>query len=388
MEELSALYRKQRPLLYASVVLAMMCASCFCCYSNLHMFVSLNYPLQRHQDHSFAPPVSRDLSVEDTPLLRRADMDTTKNDHLIENGARQLQEQQEQQPSAALPDFPDLETAPAAGGIIFFVHVPKTGGTTIRDNFSNRTKFQNVNYKPVFTKKQFEGLTHTMDKKLDRPHRNDGDILFVEIHGRNTPTLTEVAPQLQAWKQKAHAQGIPFYTFTLLRDNVDLAVSFFNYFHVRGDDRFEQMEGTIDNMRQTLQRNPQCLYLFKGEQAFCRPKRFFNVTQIHCDKILATLEDVMDWVGDTKDMSKVTLPLLAYWVTGSAKYYADDARLESSNVAKTHSSEGSKYLARSELDPDTIELIRSKAQLDQSLFERSIRIQNLGGRVHSVVTQG
>ena len=264
-----------------------------------------------------------------------------------------------------------------------FLHVPKTGGTTIRDNFGNITKFPNVRYKIALLKRHYERFVKpAIDTRLRGPRHlggRGGTVLFAEIHGHNTPTLLQLAPQLRTWKEAAKKQGIPFFTFTLLRDTVDHAVSFFNYFHVFGDPRFPKMNGTIDNLRQNIQNNPQCTYLYKGEKALRRD--IINVTEDHCDQVLQTMEEVMDWVGDTKSMTQNTLPLLYHWVTGQP-VNNDTGVLkvfESTNVLQAYSPAGRRYLKRSELDPETVNIVRSHSMIDGNFRDRALKIQKIVG---------
>ena len=146
-------------------------------------------------------------------------------------------------------------------------------------------------------------------------------------------------------------------------------MSFFNFFHVRGDDRFESpLEASLENLQRTMQRNPQCLYLFKGEQAYIRPKRFYNVTPSDCAWIQTLLEELFDWVGDARHLSYETLPLLTYWATGSTQ---QASTLESSNVAVERNTTV-QFLSRRALDEATRLIIRQKMFLDQALYHGSL----------------
>lgn len=266
-----------------------------------------------------------------------------------------------------LLQLPDVSRPPARGGVIIFQHVVKTGGTTIRENFKNSTRFPNVQYWEVFANSVFKKLQTSMDQKLERGFVDQ--TVFVEIHGRNTPTLVELAPHLKVWRDKARAAKVPFFAFTLLRNPVELAVSIFNQFHVFGDKRFgDNMPGTVENLRNHLQNNPQCLYLFRGERAYMRPRMMYNVTQEDCQQIQTLLAQAMDWVGDTRNLSKDTLPLLTYLVTGQAGLATS---LGNSNVA-AHRQTRYQPLSQKSVDPETLEMIRARSTLDQALYENAI----------------
>ena len=52
------------------------------------------------------------------------------------------------------------------GGILFFIHIIKTGGTTIRDNFSNKTLFPQVDYLTIHSLKDFRKAKLKIESRL------------------------------------------------------------------------------------------------------------------------------------------------------------------------------------------------------------------------------
>ena len=260
-----------------------------------------------------------------------------------------------------------FEKSEHRNGIIIFIHVVKCGGTSIRDNFGNNTLFPTVNYCTVFSLKQFRRAQKSINEKLDGSKQDD-TVLFVEIHGHNTPTLLDLEPTLREWRQKAKANHIPFFAFTILREPLELEVSFFNFFHVYGDKRFQQMKASLDNFRETIQWNPQCLYLYKGERPYFRPDKFYNVTKADCEWVAKALEELMDWIGDTKRMSTDTLPLLTRLVSSDP---AKANLLKPANVAETRKQKNAPF-ANEQLDQFTIDLVKRMTMLDQRLYLQAV----------------
>ena len=160
-------------------------------YYNTHAVLSCQHQQQQHQFPSTLPP---------------QDVTSTDHDNNSEDDTKQHEEESAQPPPKAtidvsalsrhlspmqhyLQSLPEIQVdhknAPAAGGIILYHHVPKTGGTTIRDNFQNSTRFPNVRYKTAFTKKHWGVYLNAIDKRLEQtPNQRKKTVFFVEIHGQ------------------------------------------------------------------------------------------------------------------------------------------------------------------------------------------------------------
>jgi hypothetical protein len=256
------------------------------------------------------------------------------------------------------------------GGIIFFVHTIKTGGTTIRDNFSNKSLFPHVDYIAVYSLQEFRKKAKPKIAARLSGNAKTQSTLFLEIHGHNTPSLIELEPMLREWKAHAATTAVPFFVFTLLRDPLDFAVSYFNFFYVYGDPRFgPPMKATLPNLQKILPWNPQCLYLTRGERPFFRPDKYYNVTPSDCHDIARVMDTVLDWVGDTSQLSTETLPLLVMLITGTSASQELLATMRSSNVAATRK-QRNRPLFKSQLDALTINMIRMATQLDQQLYQQ------------------
>ena len=149
-----------------------------------------------------------------------------------------------------LPDFSN-------GGIIVFYHIYKTGGSTVgklfhemsrRDEAQHSTNNAHLKAKATYeyTMTSPSKLFFTMIRKQVDWERDclttlglaqkKKKLILLELHvehpAPNFPSLVELAPTLDRWRAEADRRGVEFFAFTLLREPVAHALSFFNFFHV------------------------------------------------------------------------------------------------------------------------------------------------------------
>jgi hypothetical protein len=195
------------------------------------------------------------------------------------------------------------------GGVVFFLHIPKTGGTTLRLNLE---RYERIRY--IFAKNYsvyWETAPLVEDAIVHGTANNT--VLFYEIHATTAPSFFRLRHRLRRWKDTAERNGVPTFFLTLLRDSTAYAFSHFNFFHIqRRNPTFEQCNATLDNFLRLTLYNPQCQFLFQGEASMRAQKPKNRVlTKQDCDAVQEHLMELMDWIGATEHLSNETLPLLS-----------------------------------------------------------------------------
>ena len=177
------------------------------------------------------------------------------------------------------PHYKIHKDSHASGGIVFFMHVPKTGGDAMQRNMMNHS---NVEYSFGIGNDRFNRLKRRMEQVVMTGTDNDS-IFWAEAHTAVPSFLSIVKSDLMRWRATAQQNGVTW------------AISSFEYNCV-AIKRCGRPPETEDSLLQISVANPQCSYLSKGWHELQR-KASWDPSPEDCNQVYDTLLDQMDWVG-------------------------------------------------------------------------------------------
>lgn len=243
-----------------------------------------------------------------------------------------------------------------SGGVVLFWHLTKTGGSTIRGNVASR--YQHVDYRPLLKQGDWNRILPQIERRLGAP--NITRILLVELHGQGSFSNGEPWPDiLQTWRTLANVHRTNFFVFSILREPLSHAISYYNFFHKH------QVNATENMLKEHVVANQQCATLshdYKKRWWFSSP----GVTDARiCAKLYKNLLQQFDWIGTTKRLENETLPLLHQLLTRWT-LDKDDAPQDfaSYNIAKSSSIHGDT------LSAPTLDYIHERTCLDRALWNQ------------------
>lgn len=144
--------------------------------------------------------------------------------------------------------------------------------------------------------------------------------IFYEYHGgRSSPyTDMQVREDVLTWRAMAQVRNIPFFAFTLVREPLSMAVSFFNFYYAhrkKNDERYFYVpDPTEQDFVELSLPSPQCLFCVHTEIAYYKGYRKagnpVDVGREGCAAVYEAFVNDFDWIGTTEAMSQETFPLI------------------------------------------------------------------------------
>jgi hypothetical protein len=257
------------------------------------------------------------------------------------------------------------------GGIIIFIHIAKTGGSSIREGFR---KIPNISVKRIMNEAQLKGKRDKIDWYVSA-HNNQSTldsrrekVLLLEIHGYHGEPMSifQIHKYIQYWRVQAAANKKQVFVFTLFREPAAFHLSYFTFFrhpncHELWCDR-PVLPQTETHLIQSMIPNHQCQFLARtfAKIATNNTTMTTPVTESECESVQTLLLLDVDWIGTTDSLSKTTLPLLTYIVAGNASIANDFVIVNRQNVKKK--------LQLHDISNRTIHTIRQKSNIDEQLY--------------------
>jgi hypothetical protein len=262
------------------------------------------------------------------------------------------------------------------GGLIVFLHIAKTGGSTIRQGLK---PFPNVDVKRVFDEEQLNLMKDKIDWYLSSNNNKTTNmsgmekVLLLELHGnRGEPiTIFQLHSYIQSWKARATAYNKKIFIFTLFREPASFHVSYFTFFkhplcRKLWCDR-PVLPQTERNLMRSMIPNHQCQYLARKFNK--KENRMVPVTRQECESVYTLLKADVDWIGTMETMHVTTLPLLAFIVSGNNKLAHNFTVVNQQNkLAK---------LQLNDISSVAQEQIRNASMIDRYLYDSTIREYSL-----------
>jgi len=304
------------------------------------------------------------------------------------------------------PKMPDMTN----GGVMVFFHFYKTGGSTVTEGMM----LTKADLEEDFTEFEDE-IIHFVNNREDMSGEDILESVYmakkenmavfynfhVEFPETMYPTLVESAPLINAWREHAESQGVPFFAATVVREPLGHALSFFNFFHVAIDNDISfwnpftgDLQPTEENFLKTYVPNRLCHLMYDDAHGILEAPDFALVDglleQLHefmdeeelnrrnepsnCDlevvrKIL--FGGTFDYVGVTERLSTHIVPMFMKMVFGDEKLADDVVTKKSATLIFEADGHALPPLKKHALSEATKEKVLKESAKDQQIYEEA-----------------
>lgn len=246
------------------------------------------------------------------------------------------------------------------GMILFYLHIPKTGGTTMMAPF---VKHPDWKYRMVFGFGKQTRYRKEMYDWLDNWEK--GTKVYYEYHaGTAAPYMdSQVREDLLVWRAMAKVRNVPFFAFTVVREPLSMAVSHFNFYYAASEDPryFWVPNPTEKDFMELGVPDPQCLFAIKSELAYYKNWRQqgkpIRSTQKACQNVYDAMVHDFDWIGTTEGLSTQTFPILEQ--LGEVRY-CPEVRNQSRN-----------RINKRTLSQTALDFVHNTTQWDRAIYEQA-----------------
>ena len=259
----------------------------------------------------------------------------------------------------SLPNFVELSTLRSnntnwRGRVIFFLHIPKTGGSTL----ATLLRGVSDHYYKGQGKQQYNRGVRRLDQALQEW---DNKTHCFELHSADAPAFLTVLDKLDSWKRQCNQLNVPFFAFAVVREPISWAFSFFQFYHGGHHRKFQTYKSATeeDFLRHALP-NPQCLFLTRSERLYLPERRndTWDLSSSECNEAYEAMSKYLDYVGSTSNLSNVTIPLLSK-VIGTPL-----------NTSFAVNKSTKKNIRKDQVSNEGIGFLRQINSLDQALYDR------------------